>query len=346
MINKSEQEIMKNWGGDMMVSITCVAFNHESFIEETLDSFLMQETNFPFEILINDDASIDETVSILKKYEKNFPNIVKPLYQSKNQYSKGINTMALLFPYIKGKYVAFCDGDDYWIDNEKLQIQVDAMQEHPELDLCFHPSYRVVNGKRTEILSKHAKKNTKFTIQHSIAGHGDFAETASLMFTRALIDSLPDWFLTASPGDYVSEVMGAVRGGSLYIDRIMSVYRSGLIEGWTEQELQKTTEERKQTLVNIIEQLEFLDKYLDYKFTQDFKRVIHKDIFVFITSVNNDIRIKKELYEQHRLNFTIIEKFKWHLLFKHQDLIEVLKSIKIKLKKQSEVLKISTQKIN
>lgn len=345
MINKTEQEIMEKWGGVMTVSITCVAYNHEEFIETTLDSFLMQETSFPFEILINDDVSTDKTVEILKAYEEKFPNIVKPLYQSENQYSKGINTMALLFPHITGKYVAFCDGDDYWIDKEKLQIQVDAMEEHPELDLCFHPSYRDVNGKRTEVLARHAKKDTKFTVQHSIAGHGDFAETASLMFTRTLIDSLPEWFLTASPGDYVSEVMGAVRGGSLYIDRIMSVYRSGLAEGWTEQEMKKTTEERKQSLINIIEQLEFLDQYLDFEFTSDFKRVIHKDIFGFITSVNNDIAIKKELYKEHQVNFTLIEKIKWHLLFKHQNLIEVLKTIKIKLKSQSDVFRIGTQKI-
>ncbi len=329
MINKTEQDIMQNWqGDDMMVSITCVAFNHEDYMHTTLDSFLMQETTFPFEILINDDVSTDSTVEILKEYEQKFPNIVKPVYQTKNQYSQGVNTMAILFPYIKGKYVAFCDGDDYWVDNQKLRIQVEEMETHPEVDLSFHPSYKDVNGDRTEVMAKHANGNRIFTVEHSIMGHGDFAETASMMFTNSLISSLPSWFKTAMPGDYVSEVMGSVRGGSLYIDRIMSVYRSGLDEGWTEGELKKSTEERRQFLNNIDEQLIFLDEYLGGKYHKEFRQVFHNDIYDFITTVNNDMRVKKEMYVQYKSDFSFAEQLKWHCLYKHQNLISLLKSIK------------------
>lgn len=332
MINKSEQEIMQNWKTDeMMVSITCVAFNHEDYINTTLDSFLMQETSFPFEILINDDVSSDRTVEILKEYESKFPNIVKPVYQTENQYSQGINTMAILFPFIKGKYVAFCDGDDYWIDKEKLQIQVDAMEKHPEVDLCFHPSYKDVNGNRTEVMAQHANEDKIFEFEHSVKGHGDFAETASMMFTNSLISSLPEWFMTAMPGDYVSEVMGAERGGSLYLNRIMSVYRAGLEGGWTEGEMRKTTEERRESLNNIADQLTFLDNYLENKYHQEFQSVIHKDRFHFISIVSNDMKIKKEMYQQYKDDFSVVEKLKWHLLFKHQNLISVLKSVKLRV---------------
>ena len=234
MIEKTEQQIMENWQTEeMIVSIACVAFNHEEYLHATLDSFLMQETSFPFEILINDDVSTDGTVDILKEYEAKYPNIVKPVYQTENQYSKGINTISLLFPYAKGKYVAFCDGDDYWTDTKKLQIQVDAMQKHPEVDLSFHPCYRDTDGVFTKVLTKHADTDKIFSVNHSIKGHGKFAETVSMMFTRSLISSLPEWYTTALPGDYVSEVMGAERGGSLYINRIMSAYRAGLEGGWT-----------------------------------------------------------------------------------------------------------------
>jgi len=329
MITKTEQEIMENWKSDqMMVSVTCVAFNHEKYIHTTLDSFLMQDTTFPFEILINDDVSTDRTVEILKEYQSKFPNIVKPVLQTENQYSKGVNTMAILFPYIKGKYVAFCDGDDYWIDENKLQIQVDEMKKHPDVDLSFHPSYRDIDGKRTEILGKHADQNTVFPVRHSILGHGDFAETASMMFTASLIASLPDWFDRAMPGDYVSEIMGAERGGSLYIDKIMSVYRSGLSDSWTENELKKSTAERKASLDNIAAQLEFLDEYLNLKYHEDFNQVIVQDRYDFITMVINDIEIKKEMYSKYKDDFTVIEKLKWHCLYKHQNLIENLKTIK------------------
>lgn len=334
MITKTEQEIMENWKSDqMMVSVTCVAFNHEKYIHTTLDSFLMQDTTFPFEILINDDVSTDSTVEVLKEYQRRFPNIVKPVFQTENQYSQGINTMAILFPYITGKYVAFCDGDDYWIDEQKLQIQVDEMEKHPEVDLSFHPSYRDINGRRTEVLGKHADKNTIFPVTNSILGHGDFAETASMMFTASLIKSLPRWFETAMPGDFVSEVMGAERGGSLYINRIMSVYRSGIEAGWTEGELKKTTEERRLFLKNIDEQLRFLDEYLDGKYHKEFRQVYYNDIYDFVTTVNNDMSIKKEMYEIHKNHFSLASKIKWHCLYKHQKLITFLKLIKDSRKK-------------
>lgn len=334
MISKTELEIMQNWKSkQMMVSVTCVAFNHEKYIQTTLDSFLMQDTSFPFEILINDDVSTDSTVEILKEYQRKFPNIVKPVFQTENQYSQGVNTMAILFPYITGKYVAFCDGDDYWIDEKKLQIQVDEMQKHPEVDLCFHPSYRDINGARTEVLGQHADENRIFPVTNSILGHGDFAETASMMFTATLIKSLPRWFETAMPGDFVSEVMGAERGGSLYINRIMSVYRSGLEEGWTEGELKKTTAERRDFLKNIDEQLTFLDEYLEGKYHEEFRQVYYNDIYDFVTTVNNDMSIKKEMYASHKKHFSFVSKIKWHCLYKHQKLITFLKLIKDSRKK-------------
>ncbi len=336
MINKTEQEIMKNWQGyEIMVSITCIVFNHEDYMNTALDSFLMQDTSYPFEILINDDVSTDRTVEILKEYECKFPNIVKAVYQTENQFSQGINTMAILFPYIKGKYVAFCEGDDYWVDDKKLQIQIQEMEKHPEVDLSFHPSYKDVNGDRTEVMAKHANQNKIFSVKHSIKGHGDFAETASMMFTNSLISSLPKWFYTALPGDYVTEVMGAERGGSLYINRIMSVYRSGLEGGWTEGELRKSTEQRRESVNNIADQLKFLDNYLNNKYHKEFNNVIHNDRFDFISMVTNDINVKNEIYSLYKNDFSIFEKLQWHLLFKHQKLINTLKSIKLKINASS-----------
>ncbi len=335
MIKKTEEEIKKSWRTEkMMVSITCVAFNHEDYINTTLNSFLEQETNFPFEILINDDVSTDRTVEIIKEYEKQFPNIVKAVYQTENQYSQGINTMAILFPFVTGKYVAFCDGDDYWIDKQKLQIQVEEMEKHPEVDLSFHPSYRLEDGEHTEILAKQANANQIFGIEKSILGHGDFAETASMVFTSRLISSLPEWFKTAMPGDYVSEVIGAERGGSLYIDKIMSVYRSGIDEGWTIQELKKSTEERKESLKNINDQLTFLDNYLGKKYTEAFNQAKLEGVWDFVSSVNNSHAVKKVLYNEHRSSFSFKEKILWSFLYKNQKLIEKLKLLKNTMKPQ------------
>src|SRR5690606_28411367 len=113
---KTEKELISNWGNVIqpIVSICCIAYNQEKYIEKALKGFLAQKTNFPFEILINDDASTDATANIIRDYESRYPNIVKPLYQIENQKSKvksGMNPR-FNYPRAKGKYIALCDGDD------------------------------------------------------------------------------------------------------------------------------------------------------------------------------------------------------------------------------------------
>ena len=101
---------------EIILSIHCLTYNHEKYIAEAIDSFLMQKTNFKFEILIHDDASTDRTVDIIKKYQQKYPEIIKPIFQTENQYSKGVNKINYKFNFIrsKGKYIALCEGDDYW----------------------------------------------------------------------------------------------------------------------------------------------------------------------------------------------------------------------------------------
>ena len=115
---------------NITVSICCVTYNHEKYIEQALKSFLEQKVDFKYEILIHDDASTDKTADIIRKYEKLFPDIIKPIYQSVNQYSIGITnvTQRYNFPRAKGKYIAICEGDDYWTDKHKLQRQVAILE--------------------------------------------------------------------------------------------------------------------------------------------------------------------------------------------------------------------------
>lgn len=140
MINITEQEIMKNWkSNEIVVSINTLAYNHEKYIAQCIEGILMQKTNFAFELLIHDDASTDNTAGIIREYEKKYPNIIKPIYQSENQYSKKIKiSITHQYPRAKGKYIALCEGDDYWIDENKLQMQVDFLEENPEYGMCFH----------------------------------------------------------------------------------------------------------------------------------------------------------------------------------------------------------------
>ncbi|GIV30547.1 MAG: glycosyl transferase [Vicingaceae bacterium] len=125
---------------DIYVSIACITYNHGNFIRDALESFLMQKTNFPFEILIHDDASTDHTQEIIKEYEKKYPGIIKPIYQKENQLAKIKSGIMFIYNFsrAKGKYIAYCEGDDYWLDPYKLQKQVDFLDSHPSYSACFH----------------------------------------------------------------------------------------------------------------------------------------------------------------------------------------------------------------
>lgn len=115
-----------------LVSICCLTYNHEPYIRQCLEGFLMQKVNFRFEVLIHDDASTDKTPQIIREYEEKYPKTIKPIYQNENQYSKGVRvTWVYQFPRAKGKYIALCEGDDYWIDPDKLQKQVDFLELNP-----------------------------------------------------------------------------------------------------------------------------------------------------------------------------------------------------------------------
>lgn len=130
------KEMDTNDKSKIIVSVVCATFNHENYIKACLDGFLIQQTNFKFEILIHDDASTDATASIIKTYEEKHPNLIKPIYQTENQYSKGVHiTNTFIYPIAKGKYIAMCEGDDYWTDPLKLQKQVDFLEENEDYGL-------------------------------------------------------------------------------------------------------------------------------------------------------------------------------------------------------------------
>lgn len=132
---------------NIIVSICCITYNHAPFIRKALDGFLMQEpptgvsANEPwYEILIHDDASTDGTTEIIKEYAAKYPDLIFPLYEEENQYSQGKENVIDMYNYGRacGKYIAYCEGDDYWTDVHKLQKQVDFMEAHTDYSVCFH----------------------------------------------------------------------------------------------------------------------------------------------------------------------------------------------------------------
>ena len=121
-----------------VVSVCCITYNHESYIRKSIEGFLMQKTTFPIEIIIHDDASTDGTAIIVKEYADKYPQLIVPILQTENQWSKGIRpSPTYIWPRARGKYIALCEGDDYWTDPLKLQKQVDFLEANTEYGLVY-----------------------------------------------------------------------------------------------------------------------------------------------------------------------------------------------------------------
>ena len=125
-----------------LVAIHCLVYNHEPYLRDCLEGFVMQQTNFPFVAIVHDDASTDGSAAIIREYEERYPDIIKPIYETENQYSKHDGSLGRIMnaaiDATGAKYVAICEGDDYWTDPLKLQKQVDFMEANPEYSICFH----------------------------------------------------------------------------------------------------------------------------------------------------------------------------------------------------------------
>ncbi len=126
----------------ILVSIRCLVYNHEPYLRQCLEGFVMQRTNFRFEAIVHDDASTDGSAAIIREYAEKYPDIIKPIYETENQYSKHDGALTrIMNAACRGKYIAMCEGDDYWIDPLKLQKQVDWLEKHPDCNLVFSNAY-------------------------------------------------------------------------------------------------------------------------------------------------------------------------------------------------------------
>ena len=167
----SEAEITQNWtstSGKPLVSILCHCFNHENYIEDALNGFLMQKTDFPWEVIVHDDASTDNSIEVIKEYAEQYPTIIKPMFQKENQYSKGLKPTFFTSKAAKGEFFAFCEGDDYWLDERKLQVQADFLRAKPEYAVCGHDAFifeddKIVKASKLPEASKIDVSGSKLT---------------------------------------------------------------------------------------------------------------------------------------------------------------------------------------
>jgi glycosyltransferase involved in cell wall biosynthesis len=210
------------------VSISIVTFNHEKYIKDCLEGILMQQTTFPFEIILGEDESKDATREICKEYARRHPDIIKLFLRNRKDVIHINGTATGRYNFIEnltaasGKYIAICEGDDYWTDPLKLQKQVDFMEANPDYNICFH-EVGVFN--QTEgILQKNSitRKVAETTTIEELA-NGNYIHTPSVLFRNNF--NLPKWFQESPTGDWTLYMIMAKDGKIKKLPGTMAVYR-------------------------------------------------------------------------------------------------------------------------
>lgn len=228
---------------EVMVSVYCLTYNHKKYIRDALDGFVSQKTTFQFEVIVHDDASTDGTQEVIREYAEKYPNIIKPIFQKENQYSKGVEFIkTLIWPQMKGRYVAICEGDDYWTDPEKLQLQFDVMEKYPECTICTHITRWINMSSGTtggyipaRKFSMHEGVVDK-AAQMRASVYGAF-HLSSMFLRKSVYDEYygdsPDFVEKMPVGDLSLQLYFSRFGYMYFIEREMAVYRRGTEESWT-----------------------------------------------------------------------------------------------------------------
>lgn len=211
----------------IIVSIQCLVYNHEPYLRKCLDGFVMQKTNFKFEAIVHDDCSTDKSCAIIREYAEKYPEIIKPIYEKENQYSKHDGSLNRIMDNASiGKYVAICEGDDYWIDPLKLQKQVDFLESHPDFDMVRTDSnvyYQDTNITINSVFGKKLFPNCEDTFVDYVVRPAWLA-TCSWLIRSPLgdYDNLPN---DCFKGDLALMIYIAKRSKVKYLPEVTSVYR-------------------------------------------------------------------------------------------------------------------------
>lgn len=283
---------------NVVVSISCITYNHAPYIRECLDGFLMQQCDFDFEILIHDDASTDGTQEIIKKYQLKYPEIIKPIFQTENQWSKGVRgiNFRFNFPRAKGKYIALCEGDDYWTDPQKLQKQVDFLEKNEDFSFCFHRTSVLYKDKL--VSSAPFNWRTVFTIEDLIINLPIPKRALSMMFRKkAIPDPFP--FSWMRPGqinlDFTLQILAARNGKIKYLKKDMGVYRVHSGGVWSSEDAIKKIDSSIENLYFLEGRFENQQKWKSC-FNKGVQRLMFQKVEEYIKL--GDIRLAKQVFKK------------------------------------------------
>lgn len=262
-----------------LVSICCLTYNHAPYIRQALDSFLMQKTEFPFEIFVHDDASTDGTQDILLEYERRYPEKFRLILQQENQYSKDDKIMArFMFPQIESEFVAICEGDDYWTEETKLQRQVDWLRGNPDGALVVTSALTVnAAGEETGRIAPY-DRDCEMPMEDLIRGGGGFIPTASIVTRTALLRTLPKFYYRAKVGDAPLQLYLASAGRSYWLHAPMCAYRVNAPGSWSVAQLMDDVAKPIAMHESMLDMLDGFDEYTggQYRAPLETARTYHR----------------------------------------------------------------------
>ena len=294
------------------VSIICNTYNHEKYIKDALESFINQKTNFDYEILVHDDASTDNTVNIVKEYEKKYPDLIKTIFQNENKYSKGVSIMDIQLQRAKGKYLACCEGDEYWIDFNKLQLQYDILEKNSEINMVAHGVFIVKEDTKKVIGKITPSENERIlNLEEVIAGGGGYIGTNSLFFRKSLLIPKPP-LRKKMELDYTLQIVGALKGGIYYVPKVMSAYRSLSKGSWS---VSMYSDVKKFVIFQdkMIDMLEFLNDSTNNKYEVIIRNTIKKTEFNKYLIMNDIKSLKSDKFKDLYYSFPLSTRIKIYI---------------------------------
>lgn len=217
----------------MMLSVAMITYGHSQYLKQAIESILTQQTSFDFELVVSNDCSPDNTDEIIQEIIDSNPNGHKLKYFS---HKKNIGMMPnFIFSLEKctGKYIALCEGDDYWTDPLKLQKQVDFLENNKDFSICFHNVNILKNG---EFEEENIRKGIPSVTTISDLANQNYIHTPSVVYRNGLIPEFPSYFIKSPIGDYFLHMLNAKYGKIKYIDKIMAVYRVHGDSYWSSKE--------------------------------------------------------------------------------------------------------------
>lgn len=260
---------------EVLVTIRCCAYNHERFIRQCLEGFVMQKADFRFEAIVHDDASTDNTAAIIREYAEKYPDIIKPIYETENQYSKRDGSlMRIMNAHTRGKYVAICEGDDYWTDPYKLQKQVDFLESHPDYVMCSSrfDKYWQESGVLEEDPDKDFE-GADYDLQNLIGGKW-LTQTLTVMYRRSALD-LKHYARYGMSLDMILFYELLKHGKGYCFPEVMGVYRYHEGGVWSEvsQNHRRLTEFKARLAIYRVEQNGMAARFILYQFAKAMSRM-------------------------------------------------------------------------